>query len=75
MIKKFIKAWLAYAGISWLMYGISVGVLESFETMIENKKAGNGLKLITKETTVEPAIVGAFKNFKKAFKLLEENEE
>ena len=73
MFMKFIKAYLKFVGISWCLYGASIGVLESVTTITENRKETG--HAITKDTGFRLVILEAFKNFKKAFKLLGENEE
>ena len=67
---KYIKAWLKIVGAIWCFYGISVGVRDTVSTMADNHKSGNSL--IAKDTSFEPAIIAAFKNFKEAFDLMAE---
>ena len=67
---KYIKAWLKIVGATWCFYGISVGVRDTVSAMADNHKSGGSL--ITKDTSFEPAIIAALKNFKETINLLAE---
>lgn len=73
MFMKFVKGYLKFVGISWCLYGASIGVLESVTTITENRKETG--HAITKNTGFRLVIAEAFKNFKKALDILVESNE